>query len=79
MSSEKWSASFRLRRLPGLDANFRATRRVSWRPEVRVNVVLVRREPIAYLRLIQLDAPDNRSIASSTSETPRGMPASPPT
>ena len=69
----------RLARLPGLDTNFRATTRGSWRPEVRVNVVLVRRQPIAYLRLIQLDAPDNRSIASSTSETPRGMPASLPT
>jgi hypothetical protein len=34
---------------------------------------------LSYLRLTQLEAPDNRSMAASTSETPGGMPASRPT
>jgi hypothetical protein len=39
----------------------------------------VTQDLVSYLRLIQLEAPDSRSIAASTSETPAGIPAARPT
>src|SRR5271167_1295520 len=39
----------------------------------------VNQDVVSYLRPIQLEAPDSRSIAASTSETPAGIPASRPT
>lgn len=43
------------------------------------DLVQYRTADVSYLRLTQLEAPDNRSMAASTSETPGGIPASRPT